>query len=89
MAIVAWIIFGFVVGLIARGLMPGQQRLGFVMTTLMGIAGSIVGGLVAGLLTGNPAYEAHGAGFIGSILGALALLALFAGVSRRRSRLFT
>jgi uncharacterized membrane protein YeaQ/YmgE (transglycosylase-associated protein family) len=84
MGIVAWIVFGFVVGLIARALMPGRQRIGIVMTALLGIAGSFLGGLVASLLTGNPAHEAHGAGFIGSILGAILLLFLFGAVFSRR-----
>jgi len=44
--IIWYIIVGFIVGLIARGVMPGVQHLGFIMTTLLGIAGSIVGGLI-------------------------------------------
>jgi uncharacterized membrane protein YeaQ/YmgE (transglycosylase-associated protein family) len=84
MGIIAWIIFGFIVGLIARALMPGRQHMGFILTTLLGIAGSLIGGFLASWITGNSAYEAHGAGFIGSILGALLLLFVFSAVSRRR-----
>ncbi len=84
MGILAWIIFGFVVGLIARALMPGRQHMGFVMTTLLGIAGSLVGGFIASWISGNPPHEAHGAGFLGSILGALLLLFLSGAASRRR-----
>jgi uncharacterized membrane protein YeaQ/YmgE (transglycosylase-associated protein family) len=84
MGILLWIIFGFVVGLIARALMPGRQSMGYVMTTLLGIAGSFVGGLIASWITRNPAQEAHGAGMIGSVLGALLLLFLFGSLARRR-----
>jgi len=75
MGIVAWIVFGFVVGLIARALVPGRQSMGFVMTTLLGIAGSLIGGLIASALWGHgsPAQLAP-TGFIGSLLGAILLL---------------
>lgn len=84
MGIIGWIVFGLIVGLIARAVMPGRQHMGLVMTTLLGIAGSLVGGFVASAITGNPVHEAHGAGFIGSILGALLLLFLFHLGFRRR-----
>jgi uncharacterized membrane protein YeaQ/YmgE (transglycosylase-associated protein family) len=70
-----YIIVGFIVGLIARAVMPGVQHLGFVITTLLGIGGSIVGGLIARLFS-KPADGAsfHPAGLILSIIGALILL---------------
>ena len=49
--IIWYIIVGFIVGLIARAIMPGAQHLGFIMTTLLGIAGSIVGGLIGRLFS--------------------------------------
>ena len=45
------IIVGFIIGLIARGIMPGGQHLGFITTTLLGIAGSIVGGMIGRLFS--------------------------------------
>jgi uncharacterized membrane protein YeaQ/YmgE (transglycosylase-associated protein family) len=69
------IIVGFIVGLIARSIMPGMQHLGFIMTTLLGIGGSIVGGLIARLFSKPaPGSSFHPAGFIMSIIGALILL---------------
>jgi uncharacterized membrane protein YeaQ/YmgE (transglycosylase-associated protein family) len=69
------IIIGFIVGLIARAAMPGAQHLGFVTTTLLGIGGSIVGGLIARLFSRPaPGSSFHPAGFIMSIIGALILL---------------
>ena len=69
------IIVGFIVGLIARAVMPGMQHLGFIMTTLLGIGGSIVGGLIGRLFSKpEPGSSFHAAGFIMSILGAVILL---------------
>jgi uncharacterized membrane protein YeaQ/YmgE (transglycosylase-associated protein family) len=72
MSIVWLIVVGFVVGLLARAIMPGEQKLGLIMTTVLGVAGSVVAGYL-GQAVGL--YQAgQGAGFIGSIVGALILL---------------
>ena len=63
------IVIGFLAGLIAKMLMPGKDPGGFIMTTLLGIGGSWVGGLLFGLLGMNP-----NVGLIGSVLGALVIL---------------
>ena len=69
------IIVGFIVGLVARAIMPGIQHLGFIMTTLLGIGGSILGGLIARLFSKPaPGSSFHAAGFIMSIIGAIILL---------------
>ncbi len=71
------ILVGFVIGLIARALMPGQQHFGFIETSLIGIAGSVVGGLIARIFS-RPADGSsfHPAGFFMSIVGAIIVLAL-------------
>ena len=71
------IIVGFFVGLLARALMPGVQHMGFIETSLVGIVGSIVGGLLARLFS-KPSDGAffHPAGFFLSILGAIIVLAV-------------
>jgi uncharacterized membrane protein YeaQ/YmgE (transglycosylase-associated protein family) len=72
------IIVGFVVGWLARAVLPGAQHLGFIMTTLLGVGGSIVGGLIARLFSRPaPGSSFHPAGFILSILGAIILLFLW------------
>jgi uncharacterized membrane protein YeaQ/YmgE (transglycosylase-associated protein family) len=76
-----FLIFGFVVGLIARAVVPGTQKMGIVKTTLIGAGGSFVGGLLGNLISGDPFGSVHTAGWIGSILGAVILLAL---LGRRR-----
>ena len=69
------IIVGFIIGFIAKKIMPGVEHLGFITTTLLGIGGSIVGGLIARIFS-KPSDGAafHPAGFIMSIVGALILL---------------
>ena len=82
MGILMWILFGLVVGVIAKLLMPGRDPGGFIVTILLGIAGALVGGFVGralGLYTEN-----EGAGFFMSILGAIVLLTLYRMMVRRR-----
>jgi len=81
MYLLAFLIFGFVVGLLARAILPGTQRLGLLMTTLLGIAGSFLGGILGNMLQGGHWNRPVTAGWIGSILGAMLLLAI---VSRGR-----
>jgi len=72
------IIVGFVVGLIARAILPGAQHLGFIATTVLGILGSIVGGVIGAVIS-RPKQGSmfHPAGFFLSIIGALLLLFLW------------
>jgi uncharacterized membrane protein YeaQ/YmgE (transglycosylase-associated protein family) len=71
-SLIGTIIVGFIVGVIAKLIMPGKENLGFIMTTLLGIAGSLVASY-AGQMIGW--YQAgQGAGWIGSIVGAFAVL---------------
>ncbi len=81
MSIIGWIIFGLIVGAIAKLLMPGNDPGGWIVTILLGIAGSFVGGFLGQLLlgTGNQA-----AGWIGSIIGAIVLLAIYRMIIGRR-----
>ena len=72
---IEYIVVGFIIGLIARAIMPGTQHLGIIMTTLLGIAGSIVGGFIGRLFSKpEPGSAFHPAGFILSIIGAIILL---------------
>ena len=71
------IIVGFFAGLLARALLPGADHMGFIATTLVGIVGSVVGGLIGNAIK-KPAPGAafHPAGFVMSIVGAMVLLVL-------------
>jgi uncharacterized membrane protein YeaQ/YmgE (transglycosylase-associated protein family) len=86
MGIIAWIVFGFIVGLIARAIVPGKQGMGLVMTTLLGVAGSLIGGLVASALGGGDATGFRASGFIGSLIGAIVLLFIAGMVTGPRRR---
>ncbi|HEY7553820.1 MAG TPA: GlsB/YeaQ/YmgE family stress response membrane protein [Candidatus Binatia bacterium] len=69
------IVIGFIVGVIAKFIMPGKENMGLIVTTLLGIAGSLVA-TYAGQAVGW--YEAgQGAGWIGSIVGAFVLLWIY------------
>lgn len=82
MGILAWILFGLVVGVIAKLLMPGRDPGGFIVTILLGIAGALVGGFLGRAM--GLYGEGEGAGWIMSILGAIVLLALYRLLARRR-----
>jgi uncharacterized membrane protein YeaQ/YmgE (transglycosylase-associated protein family) len=73
---VVWsLVTGFVVGLIARALLPGGDQMGLVATTVLGIVGSVVGGYVGRLIKKPEAGSSfHAAGFLMSILGAILVL---------------
>ena len=76
MGLCSWIVFGFFAGLLARAVLPGPQRMGFIRTTLLGIAGSFVGGLLVAVLRGRDPMIIEPSGFIGATIGALLLLIL-------------
>jgi uncharacterized membrane protein YeaQ/YmgE (transglycosylase-associated protein family) len=72
------IIVGFVVGLVARAVMPGAQHLNILYTTLLGIVGGVLGGLIARLFSKpEPGSAFHPAGFIMSVIGAVIVLFLW------------
>ena len=81
MGILSWILFGLVVGVIAKLLMPGRDPGGFIITILLGIAGALIGGFVGRAMGFYGSSE--GAGWLLSILGAIILLALYRMMVRR------
>jgi uncharacterized membrane protein YeaQ/YmgE (transglycosylase-associated protein family) len=81
--IIGWIIFGAIVGLIAKLLHPGRDPGGFVITILLGIAGSLLGGFVGRAIGLYRAGE--GAGLIMSVLGAIFLLVVYRIAIGRRT----
>ena len=81
MFIIGWIVIGIVAGFLARLLVPGRDPMGFVATVVLGIAGSIVGGLLAKAL-----FNDSSVGWFGSTVGAVILLLIWnAVVVNRRS----
>ena len=84
LSIIGWILFGLVVGLLARLLVPGRDPMGWLATLLLGVVGSVVGGLIAyALRLGTEPYAP--AGWLLSIIGAVvALLGYYALTGTRR-----
>jgi uncharacterized membrane protein YeaQ/YmgE (transglycosylase-associated protein family) len=81
MAILSWILFGLVVGVIAKLLMPGRDPGGFIITILLGVAGALLGGFIGRAM--GFYGESQGAGWLMSILGSIVLLALYRMMARR------
>jgi len=84
MGILAWVLFGLIVGVLARAIMPGRDPGGAIVTILLGIAGSLLGGWFGRLIGLYDTTEAA-AGFIMSILGAILILAIYRLAIGRRT----
>ena len=83
MHIIIWIIFGLIVGVVAKFLMPGRDPGGFIITTALGIVGALLGGWLGrafGLYRDN-----EPAGFIMAVIGAVIVLFVYRMVTRRSS----
>ena len=84
MGILWTIIIGFVAGLIARFLVPGNREpSGFVLTTILGIVGAFLATFIGQAL--NWYQPGEGAGLIGAVVGAIIILVIWGAVSRRRA----
>lgn len=82
MGVIAWILFGLVVGIIAKLLMPGKDPGGFIITILIGIAGALLGGFIGRAVGWYGPNDS--AGWIVSIVGAIVLLFLYRMIARPR-----
>jgi uncharacterized membrane protein YeaQ/YmgE (transglycosylase-associated protein family) len=87
MQILGLILIGIVIGIIARLVLPGRQRIGILMTVLLGIGGALVGGIVASEIGEGNIWELN---FVGTIVGIIAAIVLIAlaesfGVGERRT----
>jgi uncharacterized membrane protein YeaQ/YmgE (transglycosylase-associated protein family) len=82
MGIIVTIIVGFIVGLIARAVMPGNQSMGLIMTTILGIVGALLAGY------GGAALGLYGPGsapgWIASVIGAIIVLFLYGMITKKR-----
>ena len=90
-SLIIWIILGFLAGYLAKAIMPGPDGGGFILTTILGIVGAIVGGFIGHLLGFPMANDTSNlgnslVGFIFSIIGAIAVLAIYRLVTGRSVR---
>jgi uncharacterized membrane protein YeaQ/YmgE (transglycosylase-associated protein family) len=81
--ILGWILFGLVVGIVAKLLMPGRDPGGIIVTMALGIVGALLGGYVGRMM--GLYQEGEGAGFIMATIGAVLLLVLYRALVRRRT----
>lgn len=85
--ILGLIVVGAIIGMLARLLKPGRQRLSVVATVLLGIVGAIIGGLIGGLFNDNTSpFELNFLGFVFAVIAALLLVGVAEGLSGRNNR---
>lgn len=89
---IGFIIAGLIIGLLARLLLPGRQKIGLLWTLALGVAGSVIGGVIANLIGSGDIFELNAIGFIVAVIASIALLAtaersgLVTGNATRRIR---
>ncbi|MDQ0867352.1 GlsB/YeaQ/YmgE family stress response membrane protein [Arthrobacter globiformis] len=81
---IGFIIAGLVIGALARLIKPGKQNLSIVATLLLGLAGSVIGGVIASLLGTGDIFELNFLGFIVAVIAAVALIGVAEGIAGRR-----
>ncbi|GER23257.1 hypothetical protein NCCP1664_17530 [Zafaria cholistanensis] len=82
---IGFIVAGLVIGALARLIKPGRQNLGLLATLALGLAGSVLGGIVANLLGTGDIFELNVLGFIVAVIAAVLLIGLAESVAGRRS----
>ena len=87
MGIIGWIVLGFLAGLIAKALRPGGERGGFILTTLLGIGGALLGGFLASVFgLGDPIDEFFDLStWVAAVVGALVILFVWNALAGRRT----
>jgi uncharacterized membrane protein YeaQ/YmgE (transglycosylase-associated protein family) len=81
---IGFIIAGLVIGALARLIKPGKQNLGLLATLLLGLAGSVIGGVIASLLGTGDIFELNFLGFIMAVIAAVLLIGVAESLAGRR-----
>lgn len=82
---IGFIVAGLVIGALARLIKPGKQRLSILMTLLLGLVGSVIGGIVANLLGTGDIFELNVLGFVVAVIAAIALIGVAEGFAQSRA----
>ena len=85
---IGFLVAGLIIGLLARLILPGRQKIGLPMTLLLGVIGSLIGGTIANALRSGDIWELNFIGFIAAVAASVALLAVGerAGLGAGRDR---
>ena len=81
---IGFIVAGLIIGALARLIKPGKQNLGIVATLLLGLVGSVIGGVIASLLGTGDIFELNVVGFIVAVIAAVLLIGVAESVAGRR-----
>jgi uncharacterized membrane protein YeaQ/YmgE (transglycosylase-associated protein family) len=81
---IGFIVAGLVIGALARLVKPGRQRLGLLATLLLGLVGSVIGGVVANLLGTGDVFELNVVGFIVAVIASVSLIGVAEGITAGR-----
>jgi len=82
---IGFIVAGLVIGALARLIKPGKQNLSLLVTLLLGLAGSVIGGVIASLLGTGNIFELNVLGFVVAVIAAVLLVGTAEGVASRRN----
>ena len=82
---IGFIVAGLVIGALARLIKPGKQNLGLVATLFLGLAGSVIGGVIASLLGTGDIFELNILGFVVAVIAAVLLIGVAEGIAGRRN----
>ena len=82
--ILGLVVIGLVIGALARLIKPGRQRIGLMMTLLLGVGGAIIGGVIAGLLGTGGIFELNFIGFAVAVIAAVLLIGAAEGGAARK-----
>jgi uncharacterized membrane protein YeaQ/YmgE (transglycosylase-associated protein family) len=85
MQILGLVFIGVVIGVLARLIKPGRQRLGMLMTVLLGIGGALIGGVIAGLIGTGSIFELDFIGFVVAVIAAVLLIGVAEGSTAKKS----
>ena len=73
---IGFLVAGLIIGLLARLILPGRQRIGLLMTLLLGVVGSLIGGTIANALQAGSIWELNFVGFVAAVAVSVGLLAI-------------
>jgi len=74
--VIGFLVAGLIIGLLARAILPGKQHLGLLMTLVLGVIGSLIGGTIANALRSGSIWELNVVGFVAAVVASVVLLAV-------------